>query len=421
MRWLVTPPAAAAAFSRRRKPGVVLRVSRRGIWYLPPAAAKRLRERGHAGKPLQEIERDPFAFEQRAGVPPHGGDAVAFVADGRRPYGGARVHRLRRALHRSRQDVGPGEHHGFARKEVAGGAAIRRNAGLVVTSPGPISSSRANANDHRHALRSFTQTRFDLLQLRFVFGQLGANGIDDLAGALLRKTSSPSCRRVSDVFRQLVAFFFESLALGFHWPVRNVDRKIEVRRGTDGAGLRNVAVRRSVTPARRCTASKIDRRRDPPFERQFRIEAEVGANPARRVTTSCRSRSRASASGSSFASRIAERAASEIDWPSRLPSRCQSSSVMKGITGCSRRRVLRRRGRIVAPVAADFLEFDVPIAEIVVDEVPDGLRGFVVAVGVDRPVHVARAAFCRERIQRSSRRSGRFGAQGDVGSPCSGR
>ena len=46
--------------------------------------------------------------------------------------------------------------------------------------------------------------------------------------------------------------------------------------------------------------------------------------------------------------------------------------------------------RDVTPVARDLFELDVPVAEIVVDEVPDGLGGFVITIAVDGAVHVAR-------------------------------
>ncbi len=56
----------------------------------------------------------------------------------------------------------------------------------------------------------------------------------------------------------------------------------------------------------------------------------------------------------------------------------------------------------VLPGSADLLELDVPVAEIVVDEVPDDLRGFVIAERSDGVVHLARALIQAAKIQRSS-------------------
>ena len=66
MRWLVTPPAAAAIFSRRRRPGVVLRVSSTRQPVPATRFGEAARQRGDAAQPLQEVERHALAFEQRA-------------------------------------------------------------------------------------------------------------------------------------------------------------------------------------------------------------------------------------------------------------------------------------------------------------------------------------------------------------------
>jgi hypothetical protein len=68
MRWFAPPPARTAYFSSFRQPGVVLRVSR--IWPSVPAHRGHVpaRERGDAGEPLQEVERDALGREQPARV-----------------------------------------------------------------------------------------------------------------------------------------------------------------------------------------------------------------------------------------------------------------------------------------------------------------------------------------------------------------
>ena len=61
------------------------------------------------------------------------------------------------------------------------------------------------------------------------------------------------------------------------------------------------------------------------------------------------------------------------------------------MAGCSRRSGCSKTVEDVAPVvAAELLQFDVPVAELVPEEVPEGLGGFVIAVVVDGAVHVAR-------------------------------
>ena len=65
MRWLVPPPAATAAFSSARSPGVVLRVSR----IRAPVPLDRLDEaggqRGDAGEVAEEVERRALGGQQR--------------------------------------------------------------------------------------------------------------------------------------------------------------------------------------------------------------------------------------------------------------------------------------------------------------------------------------------------------------------
>ena len=65
MRWLVPPPAATAAFSSARSPGVVLRVSR--IRAPVPATASTYRAVSVAipGQPLQEVQRGPLGGQDR--------------------------------------------------------------------------------------------------------------------------------------------------------------------------------------------------------------------------------------------------------------------------------------------------------------------------------------------------------------------
>ena len=66
-RWFVPPPARTAAFSSRRQPGVVLRVSRRRVFRRRPRARRRSGGwRRDAGEPLQEVERGALRRQQRA-------------------------------------------------------------------------------------------------------------------------------------------------------------------------------------------------------------------------------------------------------------------------------------------------------------------------------------------------------------------
>ena len=65
-RWLVPPPSTTAAFSRPRRPGVVLRVSRT-VAPPPASTADDLgRHRRDARQPLQEVQRGALGGEQRA-------------------------------------------------------------------------------------------------------------------------------------------------------------------------------------------------------------------------------------------------------------------------------------------------------------------------------------------------------------------
>ena len=77
MRWLAPPPQRTAYFSRARRPGVVLRVSRtmqrRAVERVGPPP----RQRGHAGEVAQQVERRALGGQQRPGRRRDAGDLVA--------------------------------------------------------------------------------------------------------------------------------------------------------------------------------------------------------------------------------------------------------------------------------------------------------------------------------------------------------
>ena len=96
-----------------------------------------------------------------------------------------------------------------------------------------------------------------------------------------------------------------------------------------------------------------------------------------------------------------------------IGSFCQSSSVMNGMKGCSRRRAGRaRKTRVACAALRAFAvraarraldELDVPVAELVPEEVVERLRRVVEAEAVERRLGVARG--------------GRRGARGSSGRP----
>ncbi len=95
MRWFVPPPAATAAFSISRSPGVVLRVSRIRAVVPSTASTNRRRERRHAAEALQEVEGAALGDQdpgRRAGDAQHLGAGLVPHALGRETaHLGARV------------------------------------------------------------------------------------------------------------------------------------------------------------------------------------------------------------------------------------------------------------------------------------------------------------------------------------------
>ena len=75
--------------------------------------------------------------------------------------------------------------------------------------------------------------------------------------------------------------------------------------------------------------------------------------------------------------------------------RCHSSSVRNGISGMQQPQHHLVDGQQIAPVRvqagvvfeAKLLQFEIPVAELMPDEVPQRLRGFVKAIGLDGAIH----------------------------------
>ena len=67
MRWLVPPPAATAAFSSLRRPGVVLRVSRIFAFGAVDRLDVARGQRRHPGEVAEEVQRGALGGEDRAG------------------------------------------------------------------------------------------------------------------------------------------------------------------------------------------------------------------------------------------------------------------------------------------------------------------------------------------------------------------
>src|ERR1700728_3878541 len=104
-----------------------------------------------------------------------------------------------------------------------------------------MSSTRARCT--ASMISGCIQSGFDFSELRFVFGQLGADRFYYFRRRLAQEdVVAELTLRVGDVLDELVAFLLEPLALGFKLAVRNVEREIKVRGGTDGAGLRDIAL-----------------------------------------------------------------------------------------------------------------------------------------------------------------------------------
>ena len=153
-RWLRPPPAATAAFSSARSPGVVLRVSR----ISRPGASHGLDEAGgqggDAGEVAEQVERRPLAGEQR---PRRAGDhrdlrrdRVAPLALGRERLealgaglanasAAASRPKIDAGLPSARSEPGPGRPRGRSPREV--------------TSPAPRSSASARATSSRSPRR----------------------------------------------------------------------------------------------------------------------------------------------------------------------------------------------------------------------------------------------------------------------------
>src|ERR1019366_1246161 len=258
-----------------------------------------------------------------------------------------------------------------------------------VTSPLPMSS--ANARFTMSAI-SAIQAILDFLQLSFVFGEFSADGVHDFGrGFAEEDVVGELPLRVCDVLQQLVAFFFETFPLGLKLAMRDIDHETEIRCPANGTGLRYFADCQ-VHPRQFLHDAEIDRARNTAFERHFRIEIEIGTQTTKGGDDALQQTDFGFGRGV-----ITRRIELRIGTERNRRAVCIPHAAMPQLFGKERHeRVEQAEGFVedaedAAPVAGNFLELDVPVAEIVVDEVPDGLRSRVVAVIRDGLIHLARA------------------------------
>ena len=154
-------------------------------------------ERRDAAQALEKVEGDALAGKQQAGGAADFGDDVAVDA-------GVAI-----LLVKGEVGVELGEHfragedQGLARDKAAAGLAVGGDTGMVVMSPGPISSSSAR--------RTMSVI---LAQLRFVFRELFAHRFHDLGRGLRQKFSSESWRSRLAIFLTSCSF---SLSTRLRW------------------------------------------------------------------------------------------------------------------------------------------------------------------------------------------------------------
>jgi hypothetical protein len=101
--------------------------------------------------------------------------------------------------------------------------------------------------------------------------------------------------------------------------------------------------------------------------------------------------------GSGARSRPASRPLPQLFGEERHGGMQQAQHVLE-----SRQDIAPSGGEAGVFLEAQLLQLHVPIAEFVPDELPEHLRGFVIAIGLDGAVHLLAQSLRRLKIQRSS-------------------
>ena len=203
MRWLRPPPAATAAFSSARSPGVVLRVSR----IAAPGASHGLDEAGgqrrDPGQVAEQVERRALAGEQRARRAGDQRDVRRAPSRATRPRPRAARSPRRRPARtprpRRRARTRP---RAASARSAPGRGPPRGTVASEVTSPAPRSSASARATSSRRSLAVHQLAREDGDRRGEPVQEVAAADRADLAGA--EEAAGGRAERVLDRRRVVV-------------------------------------------------------------------------------------------------------------------------------------------------------------------------------------------------------------------------